>query len=246
MLEPEMEAFLLRIAPSLANEWQGASEQEIDAIERIAGQELPRYYRWFLSKMGRDAGPLEEPFAAYSAQTVLSAYENGEVDVEPPLLFIARMEDPFMSLEMYYDLGRRTRDDAFVVNVMGGELSNDAETLRERMAWTALIKLRVNTSAQWCRGRLKDHGGDVAGQLGPVLADIGFTSPIPTGPYCGVYERADAALACKVEAEAANGDLLIFNLGGPDSGVLRRILGEIATKTSIEVTISKWAPPLPK
>ena len=35
-----------------------------------------------------------------------------------------------------------------------------------------------------------------------------------------------------------------FNLGGPDAGRLRRILGEIATETSLEVEIDEWEPPL--
>lgn len=246
MLEPEMEAFLLRLVPGLEQAWQGATQEEIAEIAEIAGQELPPFYRWFLARMGRSAGPLRQPLAAYSVRTVLSAYDNGEVDLEPPLLLIARTDDPIMPMELYYDLGRRVRDDAFVVSSVGHELTNDAETLRERLAWTLLIKLRINPSPQRCTGRFKASGGDVAEHLAPVLAGLGFVSSVSTGPYCGVYERSDVALACIVDAEPENRDLLIFDVGGPSAAVLRRLLGEIAAQTDIEVNVTGWDPPLPK
>jgi hypothetical protein len=247
MLEPEMEAFLRRLVPGVERQWQGASEEEIAEIEEIAGQELPRFYRWFLSTMGRSTGSLPPFFASFTVQKVLSAYDDGEVSAEPPLLFIARMDDPIMPLEVYYDLNRRARDDAFAMTgAAGDELSHDAETLREWMAWLALTILAINPSPQWCRGRLKARGGSAATNLASVLTDLGFSSPLPTGPYCCLFARSDAAFACKVDAEQDNHDLLIFNLGGPDAGMLRRLLGEISTKTDLEVSVSKWNPPLPR
>lgn len=245
MLEPEMEAFLLRLVPGLADEWEGATDEEIRAIEVIAGQPLPRFYRWFLARMGRDAGPLEEPFAAFSARAVLSAYESGDAPAEADLLLLARIDDPFMPLEVYYDLSRRIREDALVVTAQGGELSNAAETLREWMAWATLIKARVHAAPQRCRGWFSARSGDLAEPLSRTLAELGFTRPIPSGRFCAVYERPDAALACKVEVEEEHSGLLIFNLGGADPGTLRRILGEIAASGEVEVEISAWTPPLP-
>jgi hypothetical protein len=51
-LEPEMESLLLRHVPKLDSQWEGASEDDIRAIEELAGQPLPRFYQWFLSRMG--------------------------------------------------------------------------------------------------------------------------------------------------------------------------------------------------
>lgn len=244
MLEPEMQAFLLRLVPGLDRIWRGASDEEIAAIEEIAGQELPRFYRWFLSTMGRSAGPLDPPLGAYAARRVLAAYEAGEVDAEPPMLLLARMDDPMAPLEVYYDLGRTTRNDAFVVHAVGEELTDAAETLRERLAWSLLIKLRVNTSPQWCRGVFTAPGGSASDELAPALAKLGFVIPVATGRYCGVYERPDAALACRVDAEADNLDTLVFKFGGPDVVTLRSVLGQVAVMTGLEVSINTWNPPL--
>ena len=56
--EPEMEIFLLRLVPGLAEQWQGADEQDIDALTKIAGRPLPNFYRWFLSRMGKKYGAI--------------------------------------------------------------------------------------------------------------------------------------------------------------------------------------------
>jgi hypothetical protein len=247
MLEPEMEAFLLRLVPGLDDEWEGATDIEIAQIERLAGQPLPRFYRWLLSRVGGDHGPLPSFFAAFAARNVISAYAAGEYATGGPLFFIGRIDDPMMPLDIFYDLARRTRDDAFVVtHFTGDDPSEDAETLREWTAWLALSSLRINACAQRVSGSFEESTGDVAVQLATALAGLGFTSPVPTGPYCAVYERDDAALACKVEAEPDNTDLLTFDLGGPDVTSMRRILGEIATRGHLKVTISDWTPPLPK
>jgi hypothetical protein len=245
MLELEMESLLQRLVPGLDKEWVGASEDEIQQIEDIADQELPTFYRWFLSKMGRNAGRLSEPLAAFSARSVIDAYGKGEIDAEPPLLFIACMDDPLMPLNLFYDLGTRIRDDALVVSgVAGDDISNDSETLREWMASTIFTKLRVNTSPQRCSGWFKDRDSRLGEKLIPVLKQLGFTAPISTGPFCLIYESPDAAISCGMDPEPDNLDISSFYLGGTDAGALRRVLGSIAVETSIEININEWNPPL--
>ncbi len=42
-LEPEMEELLLRLFPELHDHWKGATEDEIERIQGIAGSPLPRF-----------------------------------------------------------------------------------------------------------------------------------------------------------------------------------------------------------
>jgi hypothetical protein len=244
MLEPEMDALLGRLAPG--GEFEGATVEQVAALEKLAGGALPEFYRWWLSKMGTNAGPLERQCAPYYARHVINAYETGEADTEPPLLFIGRFDDPVMPMDVFYDLSRPKRNDALVVTQVGGEFTNAAETFRERLAYSIMMALRINRSPQRCRGMLVDERGDVSGLLVPILEYLGFESAVPHGQFCGIYDRTDAALVYKIEVEPDSGDVLSFSLGGADSATLRRILGEITTKSEIEVTIREWTPPLPK
>jgi hypothetical protein len=245
MSESEIEGLLLRLVPGLHKEWRGASEEEIGQIQGIAGQELPGFYRWFLSKMGRSAGSLAEPLDRFAARAVIAAYESGEVDPEPPFLFIARLEDPLMPQEMFYDLRTRTRDDALVVSgVVGDRLANNCETLREWVARTVFTKFRVHRCAQQCQGCFKDSEGDVAVKLAVLFGRLGFACPIPTGPFCGIYERADAAVICGIRPKPENTDMLVFEFGAANAATLRNLLGMVATETAVEISIDEWTPPL--
>jgi hypothetical protein len=78
------------------------------------------------------------------------------------------------------------------------------------------------------------------------LPNIGKSgdSPKDYSKKVTIEERPDAALAAKVDVSPRNTDLLVFDLGGPDAGTLRRILGEVVTRTSIELTITRWTPRL--
>jgi hypothetical protein len=84
----------------------------------------------------------------------------------------------------------------------------------------------------------------VLSHLDPVMKSLGFEAPIPTGRCCSVYHRADASMI----THSPPGDEPkhhVFRFGGPDSTQLRRILGEIATQTSLELEIDRWEPELP-
>jgi len=249
-LEPEFEAWLRRQYPSIESEWEGATDEDIARVEAIAGQPLPRFYRWFLSTLGGEPDALPEipkVYRACSIGVVLGAYDRGELArVGPPFLFIGEIEDPMMTMSFFYDLSQPIRDDAMVLTqVTGGGLTKTAETLRERLAWSTIIVARVLEYPQQCSGWLKSPSGEVMARLEPVLADLGFVAVVPHGPFCGAYEREGAALALKVEPEAEHRDLLTFDLGGLDSKTLRRILGTLSTEGEIEVKISEWKPPLP-
>lgn len=239
----EFEAFLFNLAPDFQAECRGLIEEEILEIEEIAGQELPLFYRWFLSKMGCRVGRLPEQLSALNGRSVIDAYDRGEVDVDPPLLFIGRLPDPLMPLEIFYDLGHRTRDDALVVSgVAGDELSNDSETLREWVASIVFTKMRVNHYPQQCRGWLEDSSNMTYREVINALDKLGFSSALETGPFCALYQRHDSAIACGMDPDPDSGDLLNFYLGGPDVQTLRSILGGIVTESSLNIEISRWTP----
>ena len=141
--EAEMESFLLHLVPNDDKEWEGASNAEIEEIENLSGQKLPSFYRWLISRVGKNIGSLPQEYNAFNAQKVIELYQNGEINTKPPFLFIERFEDPIMPMDLYYDLSRQTHNDAFVVGGVGTELSNKSETLREWLAWSTLIALRI-------------------------------------------------------------------------------------------------------
>ncbi|WP_437330111.1 hypothetical protein [Sorangium sp. So ce381] len=78
----------------------------------------------------------------------------------------------------------------------GGQIHVHSETFREMLVWGEFLQFRVDTLPQRCRGSFFDEGADVYKHLDPVMERLGFAQPLPTGPFCRLYERDDAAMAC--------------------------------------------------
>ena len=241
-LELEMEDLLLRIVPGLAEQWQGASPDAIERIEQLAGRPLPPFYRWFLSHMGQSMGPLAYPTLDFSAQRVVACYAEKLVVPDPRFLLIGHESDELMPLHLFYDFKAPARDDALVTSrdARGGELHDGFETLREMLAWGAVSLFRVERTSQRCEGSLKGDDPDFLSQLDPLMSGLGFTQPVSTGPFCRLYERPDVVMTCRGKPRARLGNRRTFELGGNDTGTLRRILGEISTATSLEVKVKEW------
>lgn len=244
-LEPELESFLLRLAPTLAAERKGASAGEIRELEMMVERPLPRCYRWLLTTMGRSMGPLGHPRQDRSIATVLAAYRAGQVEPHPSRLLIGRSPDELMPMLVFLDLDQPMRDDALVISrpADGMVWDRDFETLREELAYTMLARLRVNPALQRCEGQLTGDGVEVMEELAPALELLGFSQPIPTGRYCGVFEREDVALVCTVGPEPDNAGLSFFRIGGPDMATLRELLGAVGSETSLSVVVRRWDPP---
>jgi hypothetical protein len=243
-LEPEVEEFFARLLPDLDQELRGATQDEVDRIERIAGCILPRFYRWFLLRMGEGMGPLAYPTLDFRASTVLSCYAERLFMPHPRFLMIGHETNEMMPLHALYDFEHPARYDARVVkrSPMGGAIYNRFETFREMIVWGVFRSEYVGNLKQRCRGSLTDGGGDVLSHLDPVMKSMGFVSPIPTGPCCGVYQGAGLGLATSATPGQPPRNHF-FYLGGPNAGRLRRILGEIATETSLELSVDEWWPP---
>jgi hypothetical protein len=242
-LEP-MEAFLEKLVPGIANECQGATSAEMSQIERLAGRPLPGFYRWFLTRMGRGMGPLTYPTLDHSVQKILACYSQGVVAQNERFLMIAFESNNMMPLHKFYDFEYPSDDDARVVlrHAMGGTAYDQFDTFREMLAWHALLILRVEKFPQRCSGLFTDDDSeDVLGRLGPVMESLGFEIPLKTGAGCGLFDGPEAAMVTSSTPTESN-DMHGFVLGGKDVAHLRHILGEIAIRTSFELTMDEWDP----
>ncbi|RJS16198.1 hypothetical protein DRW03_31170 [Corallococcus sp. H22C18031201] len=151
-----------------------------------------------------------------------------------------------MPLHLFYELDAPVRADARVTlrHGRGGDLHDQFETLREMLAWGALLQFGVGRMPQQCEGMFSSNAADVRSQLAPLLRDHGFTEPVPVGPYCGLYERSDAIVVCNSALIEGPVDSQMFTLGGDDAGALRKLLGVIATETRLKVAVNEWTPAL--
>ncbi|NMO19537.1 hypothetical protein HPC49_29400 [Pyxidicoccus fallax] len=146
-----------------------------------------------------------------------------------------------MPLHLFYDFDLPARGDAAVArrHAMGGDLHYRFETLREMLAWNAFFKFRVGGLPRRCKGIFRGEH-PILPRLAPLMSSLGFTTPIATGTFCGLYERADAAMYCN--STPLEEGILSFTLGGDDEGTLRRILGELAKESSLTVKVKEWLP----
>lgn len=240
-LEPQMESLLLRTVPGLAEQWRGATPATIEKIERLAGRPLPPFYRWFLNRMGQSMGPLAYPTLDFSAERVLACYAQQLVKPDPRFLLIAHESDEMMPLHRFYDFKVPARNDALVTSreARGRELTDAFETLREMLAWGALSLFRIDRAPHTSSGRLKGDTPDFLTNLDPVMSSLGFEQPIPTGPFCRLYERPDAVMLCIGTPRSGTGNRRAFDLGCQNVGSLRRVLGEIASAHVVELQATK-------
>ncbi len=247
--EPEMERIIDRLVPAEEQQsWRAAAPEDIEELERISQGGLPPFYTWFLQRMGSE---WPHPQFQYERQdfrieTVLDLYRRGVVQPDSRYLLIGRTPDSLMTELVFYDRLSAARDDAMVVARPedGWGWRSKSETLRERMAHDMLQNHRISKSDQWCTGSLDCESEDVLPLLDAAMSRLGFIKPISTGSYCGLYERENAAWASMAPVDDDTRGLQFFQLGGPEAGTLRQILGEIANETPIEGEIDEWHPPL--
>lgn len=245
-LEPKMETFLHQLFPNLDAQIRGATDEDIQKIEDIAGRPLPRFYRWFLKRMGADMGPISYPFLDFTASKILACYSEGFVPPDSRYLLIGYCSDDYLPKHQFYDFNYPVRDDARVVEGedLEDELNDQFETFREMLAWGILVEHRIWKFPQRCKGFLTSKDGDVLDKLDPLMSKLEFTTPIQTGSCCALYEERNVVLTTSSNPSDYTPDRRLFSLGGSDVRVLRCLLGEISTNTSLEVEINKWEPPI--
>jgi hypothetical protein len=245
-LEPEMEKFIRRLVPDTTR-LAGATEDEIRRLETLAERTLPPFYVWFLSRMGRNMGPFAYERLDFTVGRIISSYEDGYAVPDDRRLLIGYSTDPMRRLDLLYDFAFPAREDARVVQMedLDGEDYPQFETFREMFAWGQLARRRVIRASQVCEGVFIDDENDVLARLNPLMDSLGMQLPerIQTGSHCALYERADAAMVTRATLDAPP-HVHAFTFGGTDARVLRRILGEVATQTTLRVQVTEWMPPL--
>jgi hypothetical protein len=246
--ETEIENLFAQLAPNSSGSTAGASEQEIKQLEQLAGRPLPAFYHWFLRNLGRDMGPFGYARVDCSVSTILACYQEGMFPPSTRYFLIGYSTDQAVPAHRFYDLDRSMRDDACVVEAddLDGSIEAKFETFREMLAWRNFLEFRVMGWPYQCRGLLKDRGADVLSQLEPLMAMRGLKSPIPngTGSYCALLDGSQSSLVSRAIPDSPP-RRHTFTIGADEQGTLRRMIGEIATATSLEVKVSEWTPGLP-
>lgn len=240
--ESELNEFFTSLVPGWESQCEGAVETDIAAIEKIAGQRLPRFYLWFLRTMGMSMGPFRYRNIDFSAQRILSCYENGAIRRADPFLLIGWNSDPESGDHVFYDLSRCIRED-HPVHRFGEIQEHDRlatfESLREMLAWGKFEQFRVFRCAQTCTGLF--IGDKIRERLDPVMARLGFETPVWTGSHCLLYESGNRRIAIAGrKPPSLRADMQSFALGGSDKQSLRRLLGEIVVEAQIEVEVDEW------
>jgi hypothetical protein len=244
-LEPEVEAFLLRLVPQLSQQWRGATDDQIAEVENIAGRPLPRFYRWFLMRMGMSVGSLWFRSLDLSIDKILSSYREGLVDPDPRFLMIGFETDNVMPLHLFYDFDHPDRDDARVISMdlYAGPIYQQFDTLREMLTVGQFVGWRIRRLPQSCVGLFRREVKTLS-QLDGAMERLGFSKPNFTGPNCAIYERADMAMSIYIARDDPPSRYASFRVGGPNAGTIRRVLGIIASDLSLEVKVNEWSPPL--
>lgn len=247
-LEPGVEQFIRRLAPNELGRLEGASDEEIARLEGLAGRPLPRFYKWFLARMGHDTGPFGYPTLDCRPATIASFYEDEIFPAGHRYHLIGVESDDVMPLHLMYDFEHPVRDDARVVKMesIGDPVFPRFETFREMFAWSEFLAHRVQKLPQQCHGLFADdNDGDVLGKLTPVANRFGLqlVPDVPTGPLCSLYDGTEIALVTHSTVGAAP-EVHAFSMGAPDAIRIRRLLGEIATESPLRVEVTDWRPPL--
>lgn len=246
-LEPELEALLLRWVPDMASRWASASEHDIAAIERIAGGELPRCYRWLLLRLGEGFQDIGFGTLDFSARTIVDGHARGVFPQHEGMMCIAKDTAEWQPQLRYYDLAHPAKEDApvFVAGPDDADFEPDFQTLRELIGSAVFKNHRIRTLQFRCEGLLvKEDKGDALEGLLPLFDELGFRAPIPCGPLCLLYDDGTVAFSSYRSPSWPTPHIVPFNLGGPSLGDLRKLLGTVSTSTDLVAKRLNWNPVL--
>ncbi|HTV01229.1 MAG TPA: hypothetical protein VMF13_11850, partial [Luteitalea sp.] len=146
-----------------------------------------------------------------------------------------------------YALDHPVRDDARVTRAADEPLLDDQsfETFREMLAYSVISRVRTSVQPQRLELILTDPSGtSVAARLAPIMANLGFTTPIETGDYCSLFEREDAVVMGFNYLDGSPATQAT-SVGARSQGQIRGILGTITRETGLQIDIDEWDPPVP-
>jgi hypothetical protein len=244
-LEPELEALFLRWVPDMGSRWRSAFEQDIEAIERIAGGELPRCYRWLLLRLGQGWEKIGFGTLDFSARTIVEGHARGRFPHHEGMMCIANSTAEWQPQLRYYDLAHPAKEDApvFVAGPEEADFEPEFQTLRELIASAVFDNHRLRPMPFRCEGLLvAEDEGDALEVLAPLFEELGFRAPVPCGPLCLLYDDETHAFSSYRSPTWSVPYVLPFNLGGPSMATLRKLLGVVTTSTGLATEHLKWMP----
>lgn len=243
MLEPELELLLSRWVPDMKSLWQSASVTDIAALEKIAGTELPRCYRWMLQRLGNGLSDISYDGIDFSARRIVEGYTRNEFRNYNGMICIAHDTNMECAQERYYDVTNPTEGDASVYTIgpEKDEITLEFESLRCLIAFSVFNNYRVQPMAQHCEGVFRTKNSNVFEELFPVISDLGFLSPIPKNPHVHLFDNGTIAFYSYRSPERYRMNSIPFTLGGPSTAALRSFLGIVLHSTSIELFGLEWS-----
>lgn len=239
-----------RYDPDYSRKLRGASPGEIHQLEKLAAQPLPRLYREFLARLGRDMGGLEINGVDFHIERILEFYERG--DWPPPrgyILFGIQEADPQM--DYYLECTSIEARDCPVVRFPSeGEFSKETyfdvldPSLNDFLLSLAFSEKRMEdfdlqrllTPSTGSRGRkpgLITNLIELARVVDERARRLGFERVAKASVAYRFYDQPDAALYVRLD-EA--GGIMGVTLGARKPGDVERISDILGAKTSLVVS----------
>jgi hypothetical protein len=201
----ELLTLLERYAPGYRGRIQGAYDWRIEDLEEIFGQQLPKFYREFVSCMGMGGGPLLEHVDTYEPTEIADLYRFSSVEM-PPRRFLFVFGDPSLDDEHYWlDLEARSEDgDCQVVRMPFGDdawethLSRHFVSLREMLFVWAMENVCLPTFPHDARYFVSSDHEEPENlpnveEIARAFEKQGFTR-LPYPRYSLLFERKDASV----------------------------------------------------
>ncbi len=248
-LEPELNAWLAKHFPDLDRYVEPATPDDIAAMERYAGRPLPRFYRWFLARMGRDNAPFAARTMDFRIGRILRCYEDGTFERNSRFLVVGYETNAEFSEHFVYDFDHPARDDARLATMSPYDDEPDwavgYETFRDCFVEMVFYQYLLAEKEQQIGFVVRTEEDDtVARHLDPLLASLGFASPIATGPYSRFYEGEHQAAIARANLDNPGPFLMRMSVGYDTVHGARALMGHLATHDDLTVSNVQWEPEL--
>lgn len=230
----ELVSFISQYDPEFPRKIRGASQQEIEKLERLASRPMPAAYREFLANMGKDAGNSHAPEETFRIQLVLGFYETHGKSWSQDYLFIGqlRVEPP---VDYYLELSGPGVADGRVVGVDQGERPTRGSawpyfpSLRDMLfsrAFHTLRVLRMQYRKTFTPRLVRSKGQEdpeVATTLNSVSGlalRLGFQKLAFTSERNPMFDRGDAVI---LGNQHPHGDGFSFELASNSEFELKKL-----------------------
>ncbi len=150
---------------------------------------------------------------------------------------IGYIEDQIMPSYDFYDLTCQTREDALVLNRLVDDsiYRKSFETFYERLAWSAMLAYGFSNFKNSCKATLTDTNSNVLETLRIEMNKLSFTEPIPTGSFCGIFERDDIKMTCTITPSKDPKKYIFFHVGSKDKATIQKFLTTLTENTSLSI-----------